>query len=184
MLINACAVNKPTTIHQQVDKDLPLIDSPWVVEQARCGKVWREIIVEWKKNGGGLKASIVDTRKQIAGDKKSRFAKYIRATWVAQEDSGDFKQMEEIPKSNEDYSVVANAFDGANRSTVFGDCGSDMLNGLIWAELVSSGDSSNRVMTIHGSTILRFSDTPYSVEWSSPNAQIWTAYWLLRRVDP
>src|SRR5689334_25344307 len=54
-------------------------------EQSACAVSWASLLDEWEQNGGGLKATIRETRNQIATDPKSRFAALVRAAWASQD---------------------------------------------------------------------------------------------------
>jgi hypothetical protein len=53
-------------------------------EQSACVAAWEDLLDEWEHNGGGLKATLRETREQLATDHTSRFAALIRTAWAAQ----------------------------------------------------------------------------------------------------
>jgi hypothetical protein len=53
-------------------------------EQAACTASWEGLLEEWERSGGGVKATLRQTRQQVAADQHSRFARLVRRAWSLQ----------------------------------------------------------------------------------------------------
>ena len=152
-------------------------------EIVRCDRMWVTIMDEWRKNGGGFKSSLQETRRHIENDKSSKFSRYVRATWVAQDSSEEYSGMKRWPLTNEDRYLVSEAFSRANSGILPKGCSTIMLDAVLWKELHLSRPNGGIYIDFGVSKILKFSDAPDSFAWDSPNAQSWTEFWLLRRAS-
>jgi hypothetical protein len=151
---------------------------------AACMREWSELFAEWKRNGGGVKDSIVATRKQIALDRRSRLAEMVRRVWAAQpiDQARAYAEFGAWPLS-EDAFIELN-FRGLDvlesLPPDFGiqeSCRSiDESDWLLWKELlVWTGPDEFQVRALK--------ETPGNIEWTSPYASQWLYYWLFVRVE-
>lgn len=167
----------------QIQSSSDELGGDWQIRQAECWNAWSEIIEEWKDNGGGLKLSIVETRHQIANDKRSRFSKYVRAAWAAQARAANRDEMSRWPLSNDELYVAIRAYSDGNPSDPPNNCGYSLLESILWREFVLLGADADGSVSSNGPKIFKFSDAPDTVKWTSPDAPRWTYFWLLRRMD-
>jgi hypothetical protein len=49
-----------------------------------CAAEWGALYAEWKRNGGGVQASMNATRAQVRTDRRSRLSRWVRQAWAAQ----------------------------------------------------------------------------------------------------
>ena len=149
----------------------PLPDDYFVSTQM-CWKEWGELVNEWIKNGGGVKNSILETRRQISTDKKSVLARMVRDTWKRQA-IVYFKTFSgptlpwPVPDSVWDAVSSASlepALPGVSRS-----CGSlAWIGPTLWDHLMISKSPFPREM-------------PDGIKSDPHEAGNWMAYWILVR---
>lgn len=141
-------------------------------EQRQCWGAWSDLLRDWKAHGGGFKASMQETRRQIAADQASVFAGLVRRAWDGQVlvQAGRWQW----PVENDRFravmwNVTAEGHVPANCEDGF------WLDDLVWDELRFDGGDPARAR--------RFLETPVGMSWESPDAQHWTLYWLFAKVD-
>lgn len=135
-----------------------------------CTNKWRGILDEWKKNGGGVKASLVETRAQIAGDETSEFSAIVKASWATQESQGKRRELSELGKWPVSEQAMREATDlyfneSKNiRGNLTGCRSLADLQPQLWNE-VRSG-------------LRKPVEAPDELDWEMPSSQWWTVYWL------
>jgi len=139
-----------------------------------CHYQWKELVRSWRKNGGSFGSSLEDVRLNIKSDNVSEFAKIIKRVWENQRTTqGRTKTIIFGQWPVDDYIRVVQFPKQSNIKSLEQKCQTFVwLNALIWDELRSSNNSKTEP--------IRFKEVPARMEWSSPDAQYWTIYWLLK----
>lgn len=160
---SACSPNNNTHINHGMRK--------FAESKANCYSLWQGILAEWHANGGGVKDSLQITRNQISNDRKSKFAEFVRNTWLKQQPDRE----SQVPKTwswpislAEFRRVAANtdyrSLDLPRECQVL-----DILDSQVWSSELARGPGIAR----------RLMETPDNIPWRSPEAQQWTTYWLM-----
>lgn len=187
LLIGACAARPAAHAEaageSPVEAEMEPLPADYFALQSACIREWNEVFAEWKRNGGGVKASIVATRKQIASDRSSRFAALVRHVWAAQplQQSRTNAELGAWPISLEVSRELGARELAAFESITPGigiqeECQTLVwLDGLLWQELLSDRQDETPVRALE--------ETPENMEWTSPYAQQWMRYWLFVRIE-
>jgi len=185
--IGACAArpnaNAGAAREPSAEAEMEPLPTDYFALQSACIREWHEVFSEWKRNGGGVKDSIVATRRQIALDRRSRFAALVRHVWAAQPLQQSRANAEfgawpiSLDVSRELGARELAAFESLTLSIgIQEECQTVVwLDGLLWQELVSA--------KLDESPVRALKETPENMEWTSPYAQQWMSYWLLVRVE-
>jgi hypothetical protein len=129
--------------------------------QAVCFSAWDELFVEWEREGGGFKASMLETRRQVATDTKSRLAALVRHTWAKQPVRSG--ALGEWPVERDEELRLIKTIGKEAESYVPASC-----EVPIW-----STDAFAR----HERPV----EFPPTVEWASPVSERWSRFWLFVR---
>ena len=136
-------------------------------EQSACVTTWENLLDEWEQNGGGLKATLLETRAQLAADRKSRFAALIRTAWAAQQNAVVTNgTLESLPAEISRSAIFAVA--QAAQGVVRGGCEPPIYLENWW----------NRHLLAH-----RPSDMPTSVSNDLWEQRTWLQGWLFVRTQ-
>lgn len=147
----------------------------------QCSDSWNHLLMNWEKNGGGIKASLWAARNQIKNDHRSDFAAIVRKIWSLQKidynERSDFGSWP-ITKAHMEAAVwnpgiQADAFIARYMPR---ECTPLVnLEVLFW----------NRIVVRSGSRACepRYVEIPSQMKWDPSNVSRWTLYWLLVRID-
>lgn len=179
--VSACATRPAISAaehdYEIVDFEASTISDDIFLLDATCIPEWGGIVDEWRENGGGLKGSILATRRQIEADKKSRFAAFVRATWSSQ-NIRSARPKDELglwPVSDAETIRLVEKTRYPSSLNLKEECKTTVwLQGYLMRELVVP---SNTVLTLR-----TLDETPNNILWTSPFAQQWVEYWLLVRI--
>lgn len=171
LLMCACAVSSKNIVSADEDNESTLSRS-FFSQQVVCSAIWGELMNEWHASGGGLKKSIILTRREIE-DNPSRFAVAVRNVW---EQAGDYlnenKQIGYWPVAKSAELDLGLLLEKELSGHIRSDCGSLVwLNSHIWDELYA---------VVNGKIVARkLEETPDEIVWDSNMAPRWVLYWLL-----
>lgn len=146
---------------------------------ARCYSRWGVLIAEWHAHGGGIGASIMETREQIASDTQSRFAAIVRNAWEAQSisDARSRNEIGEWPIGVEEHRRVTSSIRFRRSDELGPDCETtDWLLSYLWSEVTRNSSDPSKAR--------RLREVPDMMDWESPFAQQWIDYWLFVRLKP
>jgi hypothetical protein len=162
-----------------------VIQAEYFRQNAICINAWTSLMDEWKKNGGGLKDSIQETRRQISNDNTSVLSVLIRKSWEKQRDFDLLVRIGEWPVSADKLRKTSDSFEEVIGNQVPDECKSIIwLDPLLWQEIESSSSTSSAGgTTADRREWLKFVEVPESLLWESPQAAHWTRYWLLRKTE-
>ena len=146
----------------------PHLQAVWA-QQSICVGSWEKLLDDWKSNGGGIRSSLAETRRQIAQDQGSRFASLVRATWAAQSSGRNGRELGQWPLPADSYRSVVIAVPA--KGLVPHDCEVPIyLDNWLYREI--------------GLGERRLSDMPPSLDAAdATSANHWLFYWLFVRVD-
>jgi hypothetical protein len=167
MALAACA-SRPA---ERVDTLDPDAFAAVFKEQHQCWGAWGALLRDWKARGGGFKSSMRETRRQIAEDQESDFARLVRRAWdrQAMAQAGRWQWPVEADR------IRAVKWNATGEGYVPANCeGSFWLDDLLWDELRFEGGDPAQAR--------RFLETPVGMAWESPDAQHWTSYWLFAKI--
>lgn len=165
--------------HSQVDdKDYDELSSYYgeVAEsQEYCANLTLKIINEWIENGGGLKSSLLETRKQIELDDRSLLAKIIRNGWKIQKQRGFFEDIDDFGywplDDKKTREVIMPEAVYVNGTKIAEECVLIYFRSVMWNEFMSNG------------RYLKPIEAPKDIKWGMYNAQRWLNYWLFANVE-
>lgn len=148
-------------------------------ESLSCFSIWGNVINDWKKNGGGIKESLIETRKQIAGDDKSLFSKIVKKSWERQNKDGfheTFNSFGYWDVSSDNYRNATFIFSEVDSKVVPEHClVISWVTSVFWDELRRMNKSTTEPF--------KLKEVEGSIIWDSPTAQNWVTYWLFVNVN-
>ena len=181
MLLGACST-RGTSSNDLLSVDP---DAPEIVEelpddyfdlQNECSNAWRELVLDWRANGGGVKSSVRAMRQQVASDHRSIFASFVRKSWESQalEDAQAMDKFGKWPVSTSESRRLSGVIEYPQEMNLPEDCQAlAWLHSLLWEDLQNPD----------GSAASRLQEVPPDMNWESPFAQQWLTYWLFVRVE-
>jgi hypothetical protein len=149
----------------------PLPDDYFAPAQ-ECWKEWGALVDQWVKGGGGIKESILETRKQLAADEHSPFARLVSETWKRQSTArfeGVDGQALPWPVSDTSWNDMSSASLELTLAAVSKSCGSlAWLGPTLWDQVRIAKSHLPREM-------------PDGIRADPHDAGNWMVYWMLVR---
>jgi len=147
-------------------------------QQRLCAPKWRHIYEQWLLNGGGIKSTMIATRKQIASDQKSTLARIIRKVWSSPKNpSVNKKQLWGWPVAEKNARQLSFLFGDASEGYVPSECAMLVwLPPIIWnSSILYNRDPLEIRMPV---------EAPSAIDWKTHTreASDWVMYWLLAKL--
>lgn len=163
-LLVACAAS-PKSVGEGGPQVLP---ENYFSSTSSCISSWSSLFASWEQNGGGVKNSIFLTRKQVANDKKSRFAAIVRKAWSLQKEPVRGVQLGSWPIEEKEEHRVIEYFYSSIGDAVPSECQIfDWVGSDLWREADRNKPE----------------DVPGSLTWEPHQVSLWLGYWLFVRIE-
>lgn len=172
LAVLSCSADSKLVAEQTDQNEYPELSTEAFSQISKCADSWGELLDEWEMHGGGIKASLVETKWQIANDNESRFAKAVREVWASMEGAHGEASNWEWPVPSNELREAGNLLSEAVAGHVSEGCSStSWLDPLIW----------NRMRFVDGdpSKFHVPQEAPDDVEWGPRSLPAWVVYWLL-----
>ncbi|MGH8428543.1 MAG: hypothetical protein ACRES7_11300 [Gammaproteobacteria bacterium] len=151
--------------------------SEMFAQQRVCGPAWQRIYKQWIRDGGGIKNSMAETRKQIAKDQKSALARIIRKVWSSPNAPGITEsRLWKWPIDENKSRRLSSLFGDASEGYVPHECAT-----LIWLPAIIWDDDLRLLNSKPGEFRIP-SEAPSDVGWDSNTMPNWILYWLLVKI--
>lgn len=172
LTVLGCSSDSILMSEQTDQKEYPELSPEAFSQISKCSDSWGKLLDEWEMHGGGVKVSLVETKRQIANDNESRFAKAVREVWDIMGRSHEEVSDWEWPIPSNELREVGNLLSEAVTEHVGDGCSStSWLDPLLW----------NRMRFVDGDPLKFYvpQEAPDDVKWDSRSLPAWVLYWLL-----
>lgn len=168
LLIQSCA-NRENNNFEENYEEISIVPFTKIAE---CIDVTTSFIKNWRDNGGKIESTILQMRKHIENDDKSKFSSLVKSAWKSQERSGFYEDNKNIgtwPVNKNKFSIVTGSYLFSDKNEL-GECGAlAMWNEFMREEFTLD---KNDIM------IPRLLEFPSSIEWVYPDNMLWLKYWI------
>ncbi|MFC4819602.1 hypothetical protein [Dokdonella ginsengisoli] len=129
-------------LKEKKESESDVISENYFYEQRKCYAEWNSLLQGWKKEGGGVRESMGETRRISIKLNRSNFAKGVKKAWRQQKKDGRQVFFPTWPISEEQYRYVMFSTLEAFSGYVSAECEStSWLGPILWDELRVPGEA-------------------------------------------